>query len=92
MQKIPIASLMMACLGAGCRSEIEKPTQTSTAGAETSKVPLQLQQTAECMLKVLKTVLGVSEPRLDNATSGGWTPVSGVPCCGGIAVGTADAI
>jgi hypothetical protein len=25
------------------------------------------------MLKILKTVPGVSEPRLDNATSGGWT-------------------
>ena|ERR1700723_393968 len=73
MQKIPIVSLVMACLVVGCISGIEKPNQTSSAGPETSEVPLQLKQTAECMLKVLKTVPGVSEPRLDNATSGGWT-------------------
>jgi hypothetical protein len=73
MQKIPIASLMMACLVVGCISAIKKPTQTSSARAETSGVPLPLKRPAECMFKVLKTVPGVSEPRLDNATGDGWT-------------------
>jgi hypothetical protein len=43
------------------------------ARAQTSDVPARLKQTTECMLKVLKTVPGVSEPRLGNATSSGWT-------------------
>jgi hypothetical protein len=80
MQKAPLVSLTMTCFVAGCISGIEKPhqqapkpTQTSSAGDQTSKVPLPLEQTAECMLKVLKTVPGVSEPRLGNATTGGWT-------------------
>jgi hypothetical protein len=80
MQKAPLISLMVTCLVAGCINGIEKPlqqapkpTQTSSAGDQTSEVPLPLEQTAECMLKVLKTVPGVSEPRLGNVTTGGWT-------------------
>jgi hypothetical protein len=45
---------------------------TSPAPNQTSDVPHALKQSAECMLKVLKTVLGVSEPKLGYATSEGW--------------------
>ena len=43
------------------------------ARAQNKDVPLHLKQTTECMLKVLKATPGVSEPRLESATSGGWT-------------------
>jgi hypothetical protein len=43
------------------------------ARAQANDVPLQLKQTTECMLKVLRTVPGVSEPRIGNSTSDGWT-------------------
>jgi hypothetical protein len=100
MQKAPLISLMVTCLVAGCINGIEKPlqqapkpTQTSSAGDQTSEVPLPLEQTAECMLKVLKTVPGVSEPRLGNVTTGGMdSSISGVPRCRGVTVDTTNQV
>ncbi len=63
------APLYIALLAATCAFiEIAFP-----ACAQTSDVPLHPKQTTECMLKVLKGVPGVSEPRLGSAASGGWT-------------------
>ena len=42
------------------------------ARAQSTKVPVDLEHMAECMLEVLKTVPGVSEPRLGTDTSNGW--------------------
>jgi hypothetical protein len=41
--------------------------------AQTSDVPPPLEQTAECMFKVLQTMPDVSEPKLGVNTSEGWT-------------------
>ena len=41
--------------------------------AQTSKVPVSLRKSAECMFKALQTVPGVSEPKLGYVTSDGWT-------------------
>jgi hypothetical protein len=43
------------------------------ARAQTSDVPLALKQSANCMYEVLKTMPGVSEPKLGYVTSKGWT-------------------
>jgi hypothetical protein len=43
-----------------------------TAWAQTSDVP-PLEQTTECMFKVLQTMPDVSEPKLGITTSEGWT-------------------
>jgi hypothetical protein len=44
-----------------------------TVVAQTTDVPTPLEQTAECMLEVLKTMPEVSEPKLGVTTSEGWT-------------------
>ena len=41
--------------------------------AQTSDVPVPLKQTADCMYEVLKTMPGVTEPKLGYVTSNGWT-------------------
>ena len=43
------------------------------ACAQAEGVPLPLKQTTECMLRALRTVPGVSEPRIGYSTSDGWT-------------------
>ena len=45
----------------------------SSADAQTSDVPADLKRSAECMLKALKTVPGVTEPKLGYVTNEGWT-------------------
>jgi hypothetical protein len=42
-----------------------------SAGAEPTDVSRPLKQSTECMLDVLKSVPGISEPRLGNTTSDG---------------------
>jgi hypothetical protein len=44
-----------------------------TVVAQTTDVPAPLEQTAECMLAILKAVPEVSEPKLGVTTSDGWT-------------------
>ena len=44
-----------------------------SAQGQTSDVPPSLKQSADCMLEVLKTVPGVSEPKLGYVTREGWT-------------------
>jgi hypothetical protein len=41
--------------------------------AQATDVPTPLEQTAECMFEVLKTMPEVSEPKLGATTSEGWT-------------------
>jgi hypothetical protein len=43
------------------------------AHAQTDGVPLPLKRTTDCMFAVLKTMPGVSEPRMGIATNNGWT-------------------
>ena len=45
----------------------------ASAHAETTEIPPSLKRDAECMYKVLKTVPGVTEPKLGYETSDGWT-------------------
>jgi hypothetical protein len=42
------------------------------AHAQTTDVPVPLKQSVDCMFEVLKTVPGVSEPKLGYVTSEGW--------------------
>ena len=42
------------------------------ARAQTGGVPAPLKQSADCMYEVLKTMPGVSEPKLGYVTSEGW--------------------
>jgi hypothetical protein len=44
-----------------------------SARAQTSDAPIPLKQTADCMYEVLKTIPGVTEPKLGYVTSNGWT-------------------
>jgi hypothetical protein len=45
---------------------------SDTARAQPSDVPQPLEQTAECMFRVLQTMPEVSEPKLGVTTSEGW--------------------
>jgi hypothetical protein len=41
--------------------------------ADTEVVPKPLKKTIECMMRVLKQIAGVSEPKVGTSTSDGWT-------------------
>jgi hypothetical protein len=62
-------SLSIALLAASCAFTVI----AFPARAQTSNGALHLKEATDCMLKALKAVPGVSQPRLGNATSGGWT-------------------
>ena len=45
----------------------------TSGDAQTNDVPRYLRERAECMYQALRTIPGVSEPKLGYVTSDGWT-------------------
>jgi hypothetical protein len=57
-----LLTALLAVAFVGCQSTPKAPA-----------VPMQLKQRAECMYEVLKTMPGVSEPKIGYVTREGWT-------------------